>query len=128
MTDGTPIEFTTQVGDKITKMLLAVRRMTESGNMVIFGANLKSIRKLAALDKIEPNLIVGKNGKKSEIVDKDGMYTYPIKIKRKHARETLWTWGLSTRKRHGKRLTNGPLFRGRSRRGSRKTKGNMWNV
>ena len=61
ITDGTPIEFTTQVGDRITKMLLAVRRMTESGNMVIFGANLKSIRKLAALDKLEPNLIVGKN-------------------------------------------------------------------
>ena len=74
--DGAPIEFTTQVGDRIQKMLLAVRRMTQGGNMVIFGANIKSIRKLAALDKIEQNVIVGKNRKKSEIIDKHGMYVY----------------------------------------------------
>ena len=81
--DGTGVGFTTQVGDKIKRMLLAVRRMTESGNMVIFGADMKLIRKMAALDKIEPNVIIGKNGKKSAIIDKDGMYVYPIKIKRK---------------------------------------------
>ena len=57
--------------------------MTDSGNMVIFGADMKLIRKMAALDKIEPNVIIGKNGKKSAIIDKDGMYVYPIKIKRK---------------------------------------------
>ena len=83
MMDGTQVGFTTQVGDKISRMLLAVRRMVESGNMVIFGADMKSIRKIAASDKIAKNVIVGKNGKKSEIVDKDGMYVYPMKIKRK---------------------------------------------
>ena len=87
--DGTGVGFTTQVGDKIKRMLLAVRRMTESGNMVIFGADMKLIRKMAALDKIEPNVIIGKNGKKSAIIDKDGMYVYPIKIKRKRGKDDM---------------------------------------
>ena len=81
--DGTPIEMVSQVGDKITRMLFAVRRMKEAGNMVIFGANMKAIRKLAAADSIEENVIVSKTGKRSEIVDKDGMYVYKMKIKRK---------------------------------------------
>ena len=42
----------TQVGDKLTNMLIAVRRVVESGNMVVFGANMKAIRKLAACEKI----------------------------------------------------------------------------
>ena len=46
---------------------------------------MKIIRKLAALDKIEPNVIVGKSNKRSKIVDKDGMYTYKMKIKRKNS-------------------------------------------
>ena len=37
--DGTKVKMISQVGDKITGMLIAVRRMVESGNMVIFGAN-----------------------------------------------------------------------------------------
>jgi hypothetical protein len=71
------------VGDKLTNMLIAVRRMVESGNMVIFGANMKTIRKLAACDKIEPNVIVGKNGKRTEVLDENGMYVYKMKIKKK---------------------------------------------
>ena len=33
--------------------------MTQGGNMVIFGADLNRDLKLAALDKNEPNVIVG---------------------------------------------------------------------
>ena len=46
--DGTEIKLVTQVADKLTNMLIAVRRVVESGNMVVFGANMKAIRKLAA--------------------------------------------------------------------------------
>ena len=80
--DGTNVKLVTQVGDKLTNMLIAVRRMVESGNMVIFGANMKTIRKLAACDKIEPNVIVGKNGKRTEVLDENGMYVYKMKIKK----------------------------------------------
>ena len=81
--NGTNVKLVTQVGDKLTNMLIAVRRMVESGNMVIFGANMKTIRKLAACDKIEPNVIVGKNGKRTEVLDENGMYVYKMKIKKK---------------------------------------------
>jgi len=79
--DGTPMRLVTQVGDKVTNMLIAVRRMVESGNMVIFGANHQAIRKLAASQKIEKNMIVAKNGRRTEIKDEDGMYVYKMKIK-----------------------------------------------
>ena len=69
-------------GVKVTNMLIAVRRMVESGNMVIFGANLQAIRKLAACAKIEKNMIVGKNGRRTEIKDEEGMYVYEMKIKK----------------------------------------------
>ena len=49
--DGTEIKLVTQVRDKLTNMLIAVRRVVESGNMVVFGANMKAIRKLAACEK-----------------------------------------------------------------------------
>ena len=81
--DGTKMKLITQVGDKLVNMLISVRRMVESGNMVIFGANQQAIRKLAACDKLEKNTIVGKNGRKTEIQDENGMYVYKMKIKRK---------------------------------------------
>ena len=81
--DGTKMKLITQVGDKLVNMLISVRRMVESGNMVIFGANQQAIRKLAACDKLEKNIIVGKNGRKTEIQDENGMYVYKMKIKRK---------------------------------------------
>ena len=52
--------------------------------MIVFGANLKAIRDLAKLEKIEDNVIIGvKSGKKDIITDKNGMYVYPLTIKRK---------------------------------------------
>ena len=80
--DGTAMKLVTQVGDKVTNMLIAVRRMVESGNMVVFGANHQAIRKLAACGKIEKNMIVAKNGRRTEIKDEDGMYIHKMKIKK----------------------------------------------
>ena len=80
--DGTRMKLVTQVGDKIMNMLISVRRMVESGNMVVFGANHQAIRKLAACSKIEKNMIVGKGGQRTEIKDEDGMYVYKMRIKK----------------------------------------------
>jgi len=82
--DGIPIDFTAQVGDKIKKLLISIRNCTKSGNMVIFGANIKAIRDLAKLDSVEENMLVGvKSGIRSKIEDKHGMYVYPMTITRK---------------------------------------------
>jgi len=82
--DGIPIEFTAQVGEGVKKMLLSVKRACKSGNMIIFGADMKAIRDLAKLDKIEDNVIIGtKSGVRSEIKEKNGMYVYPMTITRK---------------------------------------------
>jgi len=82
--DGIPIEFTAQVGEGVKKMLLSVKRACKSGNMIIFGANMKAIRELAKLDAVEDNVIVGtKTGVRSEIKEKNGMYVYPMTITRK---------------------------------------------
>ena len=82
--DGVAIEFTAQVGEGVKKMLLSVKRACKSGNMIIFGADMKAIRELAKMDSIEDNVIVGtKSGIKSEIKEKNGMYVYPMTITRK---------------------------------------------
>ena len=63
---------------------MSVRKAAENGNMVIFGVNIDAIRKLAKLDKIEENVIVShKTGIRSMIHDKNGMYVYPMAIRRK---------------------------------------------
>ena len=77
------MRLTTQVGDKLVNMLISVRRMVESGNMVVFGANHQAIRKLAACAKIEKNMIVSRSGKRTEIKDENGMYTYKMRIQKK---------------------------------------------
>jgi len=82
--DGIPIVFTAQVGEGVKRMRLAVKRACESGNMIIFGANMKAIRDLAKLDNIEDSVIIGtKTGVRSEIEEKNGTYVYPMTITRK---------------------------------------------
>ena len=82
--DGIPLDFTAQVGEGVKRMLLSVKRACKSGNMIIFGANMKAIRELAKQDSIEDNVIIGtKTGVKSEIKEKNGMYVYPMTITRK---------------------------------------------
>jgi hypothetical protein len=65
--DGTEVKLVTQVGDKLTNMLIAVRRVVESGDMVVFGANMKAIRKLAACEKLGKNMIVDRHGRRTEV-------------------------------------------------------------
>ena len=82
--DGVAIEFTAQVGEGVKKMLLSVKRACKSGNMIIFGADMKAIRELAKMDTIEDNVIIGtKSGIKSEIKEKNGMYVHPMTKTRK---------------------------------------------
>jgi len=81
--EGVPIELTAQIGDKVKRLLIAIRRIVEEGNMVIFGANMEGIKKLASLERIEKHLIVSKSGIRSEIKEKGGMYVYPMIITRK---------------------------------------------
>ena len=51
--------------------------------MVVFGAVMKAIRKLASCEKIGKNMIVDKNGRRTEVLDENGMYVYKMKIKKK---------------------------------------------
>ena len=82
--DGQPIKFTAQVGEGVKKLLVSLRKVAEDGNMIILGANLQAIKRLAKLNKIEENLVMNtKTGAKSEIKKKNAMYVYPITIKRK---------------------------------------------
>ena len=82
--DGIPVEFTAQVGEGVKRMLVSVNKVCKGGNMVIFGANMKAIRDLAKLDKVDENMIVGtKSGVRSEIKEKHGMYVYPMTVNRK---------------------------------------------
>jgi len=81
--EGIPVSFTAQVGDGISRILIALRRACEEGNMVVFGADRNALRKLAAAPVIEKNLIMNiKSGIKSEIHDRGGLYTYSIWQKR----------------------------------------------
>ena len=82
--DGIPLTFTAQVSDETKKLIMSVRKAAKEGNMVIFGANIDAIKKLAQLDKIEENVIVEhRSGMRSIIQDENGMYVYPMVIKRK---------------------------------------------
>ncbi len=46
------------------KLLISARKAVESGNMIIFGANVSALRQLAKLEKIEDNVIVGEERNK----------------------------------------------------------------
>ena len=48
--DGIPVAFTAQVRDETKRLVMSVRKAAQSGNMVIFGANIDAIKKLAQLD------------------------------------------------------------------------------
>ena len=82
--EGLSIAMKTQVGDKISKMLISVSKMGEAGNMIIFNADMSALRTLAQKGKIEENFIYNKkSGISSKINKEGGLYKYPIWIKRK---------------------------------------------
>ena len=52
--------------------------------MVRLGANIPAVKKLAKMSEIEENLVMDtKRGVKSEIMKKNGLYVYPMRISRK---------------------------------------------
>ncbi len=72
------------------RMIIAVRRACEAGNMVIFGADMKAIRKLAAKDRVDENIIVNnKTAKTTPMEYKDGLYKYPTWVKRRIRKHTI---------------------------------------
>jgi hypothetical protein len=73
-----------QVGEGVKRLLVSLRKVMEGGNMVILGANIPAIKKLAKMSEIEENLVMDtKTGVKSEIMKKNGLYVYPMRISRK---------------------------------------------
>ncbi len=60
-------------------MMIAVRRMVESGNMIIFGADMKAIKALARENKVDENVMVNKKTRmKTAMVFNDVLYKYPL--------------------------------------------------
>ena len=78
-----------QVGDKITKMLIAVKRACEGGNMVMFNVDREALKELVKCEGMDPNMIVNKKtGTRSKINEENGLYTYPIWTKRRVRKDT----------------------------------------
>jgi len=86
--DGTEVRFKAQIGDKMTRLLIAIQRAVEAGNMVVFGSTPEAIKKLAKMatdgKEVPENLIMQKkSGTINTIKKKDGLYVYPLWIKKK---------------------------------------------
>ena len=72
----------------MTKLLLAVCKIAEAGNSVLFNVDKKTLKNLAEREKIDENLIVNKaTGKTSKINKEGGLYKYPIWTKREKVQE-----------------------------------------
>jgi len=88
--EGIPVSLTAQVSNKVSRILIAIRRACEQGNMVVFGADRDALQNLANCDVIEPNVIMNKKTKvTSKIQDEGGLYTYSIWQKRKIPEENV---------------------------------------
>ena len=82
--EGIPVSYTTQVGDKISKMLISVSRTGDAGNMTIFNADINSIRELAKRTSIDENFLYNKKAKLTSKINREGgLFTYPIWIRKK---------------------------------------------
>ena len=82
--EGINVDLTAQVGDKMKRLLIAVNKATEAGNMVVFGGNLATIKELAKRDSLDENFIVSKKTlTTSRVHEKRGLYVYPLWIRRK---------------------------------------------
>ena len=88
--EGIPVDLKVQVGDKISTILIAVRNAVEAGNMVVFGADQKALKELSNMKNIDKHFVYGKKtGIKTQIHDKDGMYKYPMWVKRRIRSESV---------------------------------------
>ena len=58
-------------------------KVYKAGNMVVFGADRKALRELAESPNLDEHVVYNKkSGIKSKIHEKDGLFVYPIWIKR----------------------------------------------
>ncbi len=67
--EGIPVGFQAQVGDKMKKLLLAARKISEAENMVFFNADRESLEKLLKEGKVEKDGKVGKEVETEKVVD-----------------------------------------------------------
>ena len=83
--EGDWVELTTQVGNKVNKMLVGARNVCVAGNMLVFNYDQESIVSLAKSKESKPeNLLMShKSHRVSEIPYEDGAYRYPIWTQRK---------------------------------------------
>ena len=87
---GTTINFTAQLGDKVSKLLLGLSRAADAGNAALFNVDMDLIRKLAKLGSIPENLLVNKKTMvREEIKRTDGIYVHPMWIRREKPNTNL---------------------------------------
>ena len=87
--EGIPVNMNVQVGDKISNILIAVKNAVKAGNMVIFGADMNAIRNLSKLNSIDEHFVYDKrSGLRTQMYEKQGMYRYPMWVKRRVRKES----------------------------------------
>ena len=89
---GEGMNMKPQVRTNVKGILVSISRAADAGNMTVFGADVKSLREAAdqieRSGKVSPNFVcTKKTGKISDMVRKDGLYKYPVWIRRR-VRET----------------------------------------
>ena len=116
--EGLGVKMTAQVGDKLSKTLISVRRIVEKGNMVIFGADEAALSMLSKMPRVDGHMIMHKkSGTISKVQEEGGLYVYPLWMKQKSEDEGLRIGAIDKirtsrpdlSRRNG---TSGTLFRG----------------
>ena len=83
---GMNLDFTAQLGDKISRLLIGLSRAADAGNAILFNVDQELIQKLAKSGNLKENMIVDKKTMaQGEIKRKDGIYVYPMWIRREKA-------------------------------------------
>ena len=86
--EGIPVSLTAQVSDRVSRIQVAVHRICQDGNMVVFGADRAALKKLAESDVVDDNCIMNKkSGVKSRVMNDGGLYTYSIWRKKEVRRD-----------------------------------------
>lgn len=81
--DGMKLNTVSQIGDKAKRMLLAVSRIAEAGNAVMFNVDKDLTKKLAKSDKLAKDFIVNKGNLNQTRIELDkGLYVLPMWIKK----------------------------------------------
>ena len=94
--DGIPLKYTAQIGDNVSRLLIGLSRAAAAGNAVLFNVDRDFLQKMARENDVGPNLIVDKKTMiKGKIEEKDGIYTYPMWIKKHEENPKTASSGIS---------------------------------